>query len=322
MGDPRLLWRGSWTSAELASRYPPALHHPHKVLVHQIACPPGSPSLGTVEVTRWQADALFGRVPALPQVTSQPGFFDYRAAAAPSIAWYLNFADPHVFAYYGGPLFAQDEMQVAEHPALASVRAAMAASAEPAARPLTTEGPDATPVLVRNVERRGRVATDPNPAEGRPEGLYGNAFARADAEAVRRATTRLEPAPASNIIAMAAPGYGSGRYTRETVEQILLTAHTGFRAAVLECSGHAEIHTGFWGCGAFGGNRVVMTCLQLMAGALAEVEAMVFHTGPDATGFAEGSDLARQLTGECGSVDEMIDGVIKLGFLWGQSDGN
>lgn len=186
MADPKLLWRGSWTSAELASKYPPTLVHPHKI--------------------------------------------DYRAAGAPTTAWYLNFADPHVFAYYGGPLFAQDEMQVAEHPALASVRSAMAASADEAAKPLTAEGPVATPVLVRNVERRCRVDTEPNPAEGRPHGLYGNVFARSDTKAIRRATTRLDPAPASNIIAMAA--------------------------------------------------------------------------------------------GEGGSADEMIDGVVRHGFMWGKSDGN
>lgn len=35
---------------------------------------------------------------------------------------YVNFADPNMFVAYAGPLFAQDEIQVMEHPTLASVR--------------------------------------------------------------------------------------------------------------------------------------------------------------------------------------------------------
>ncbi len=43
------------------------------------------------------------------------------------------------------------------------------------------------------------------------------------------------------------------------------------------------IHTGFWGCGAFGGNRVLMTTLQILAAEMAGLERVVFHTG-DASG--------------------------------------
>jgi hypothetical protein len=44
------------------------------------------------------------------------GLFDYGPAEPGIVAWHLNFADPHVFFGYGGALFAQDEIQVAEHP--------------------------------------------------------------------------------------------------------------------------------------------------------------------------------------------------------------
>jgi hypothetical protein len=47
------------------------------------------------------------------------------------------------------------------------------------------------------------------------------------------------------------------------IEFVLATAFTGFSAARLESarlnpSPVVAIHTGFWGCGAFGGNRVLM----------------------------------------------------------------
>jgi hypothetical protein len=78
---------------------------------------------------------------------------------------------------------------------------------------LTVERGRPTPVLVADVARRCRIATDPNLREGRPEGLYGNAFACASEDSVRRAATRIDPPTLSNIIAIAAQT-GSGRYTR------------------------------------------------------------------------------------------------------------
>lgn len=38
------------------------------------------------------------------------------------VDWHINFADFHLFGFYEGGLFAQDEMQVAEHPILGSIR--------------------------------------------------------------------------------------------------------------------------------------------------------------------------------------------------------
>lgn len=36
--------------------------------------------------------------------------------------WWVNFADPILFVAYAGRLFAQDEIQVAEHPALGHLK--------------------------------------------------------------------------------------------------------------------------------------------------------------------------------------------------------
>ncbi len=162
----------------------------------------------------------------------------------------MNFADPHLFIAYTSGLFAQDEMQVAEHPALGALREALVSDGHEA---VTMEHDRPTPVLVVGVERRCRVATDRKAAEGRPESLYGNAFARATEDGVRRATTRLDPPTVTNVIAMAAPGFGAGTYNETQIHSILTTAFTGFRAAVLEsepAQGPEAIpvaHTGFWG---------------------------------------------------------------------------
>jgi Poly (ADP-ribose) glycohydrolase (PARG) len=49
----------------------------------------------------------------------------------------------------------------------------------------------------------------------------------------------------------------------DAIEYVLVTAFTAFRAAALESArsrgagSPVVVHTGFWGCGAFGGHRVL-----------------------------------------------------------------
>src|SRR2546427_2700180 len=78
-----------------------------------------------------------------------------------ALEWYVNFADPHLFVAYGSALFAQDEMQVAEHPALGALKEALDAQGHDA---VTVENGRLTPVLVMGAERRCRVTTDRSPA--------------------------------------------------------------------------------------------------------------------------------------------------------------
>jgi hypothetical protein len=329
---PEPLDRLVFDATELVYAYPPVIHDANKRVVYDIACPPDRPLAGEIVYTRWPAFQLPERVVprrALEILESRPGIYDYAPAAGlpGAVEWHVNFADPRLFCGYGTSLFAQDEMMVAEHPALGALREALRASGRPA---VTEDDTGPTPVLVAGVERRCRVATDVDPAAGRPRGLYGNEFGIASAEVVAAATTPLDPPTITNVIAMAAPAYGVGRYTRETIERILVTAYTAFRAAVAESGRLAPgapvvVHTGYWGCGAFGGNRVLMTVLQLVAGAMAGVARVVFHTaGPVGASSLEeavgvlAEDLATE--GETATT-EFLDRVAGLGFEWGMSNG-
>jgi len=238
-----------------------------------------------------------------------------------------------LFGYHGGPLLAQDELQVAEHPALGSLRDAMDDSDVPYMVPLTTENARRTPVLIRGVERRCRIATEPDAAAGRPDGLYGNRFARANAETVARAVTPLIPPTITNLIAMEAPSLGRGLYTPSQVEDVLTNAVTGFLAARLETEAaglrEAVVHTGFWGCGAFGGNRTLMPMLQLVAAQMAGLSRLVFHTadGAGTKDFRQALALHEALGGgvagrDADAVSRLIDDIVGQGFRWGESDGN
>jgi hypothetical protein len=324
--------RRSFDAAALMASQPPRVHNANKQVVLDIACPPGAGHRGTIGYTRWAAMELPESVDPVPPdlVLPMPGFFDYRPVIGgqDAVEWHLNFADPHLFGYYGGGLLAQDELQVAEHPGLAAIKQALTA----AGVETWTDGPAGpTPVLVTGVERRVAIATDPDPAAGRPHDLYGNAFAAADPGVVRRATTPIDPPTASNLVAIAALAGGRGRYTRDHIHRTLVTAYTGFRAAVLESErliggpARVAVHTGYWGCGAFGGNRVLMAMLQVLAARMAGLERLVFHTGGpggDAP-LVDALSLLAELAG-AGAMEttDLLAAIVARGFNWGISDGN
>lgn len=302
--------RRTYDAAALLRDHPPELRHPHKQLVFGLACPPGARHAGTITVTRWRGDALPARCElAATERVCERGHYQYDGQPG---VWHVNFADPQLFYAYGGPLLAQDELQAAEHPALGAIREALLAEGDEA----LTVSDVPTPVLVAGVERRCALDTS--------DGLYGNAFARAPEAAVRQALTVLDPPPRSNLIAMAAPAGGRGRYTLDQLATVLVTAYTGFAAARHETAGApVEIRTGFWGCGAFGGNRRAMTLLQLLAARLAGVDRVRFYAF-DERGAADFGAAAADLDGVLGPEQtlDVLARVAALGYTWGQSDGN
>jgi hypothetical protein len=324
-----LLLRRTYDAAELVRAYPPQRLTVRKQAVVDRVAPPDRPPAGSLEVTRWEA----GDLPAVATAAATaidvvPGWFEYPVdTPAGEDHWHLNFASSVAFATYAMALFAQDEMQVLEHPALMSVHEALKAGA---ALPRTVVGDRTpTPVLVRGVERRCAIDTAPDARAGRPRGLYGNEFERAHPDAIAQATRVLDPPSRSNILAIEAPAYGSGRYAREEIAFILRTAWAGFAAAGL-ASGERDparsvIHTGFWGCGAYGGDRLLMTLLQCVAARLAGVDRLVFHAGSDVPVASEGVRLAAGLVaagGEPLGVAALVADVERLGLMWGASDGN
>jgi hypothetical protein len=326
-------YRFQFDAPSLLRDHPPYFRNANKDLLFHLAYPDGQPTPAMIQVTRWPKTAPTGPVVLSPMpVELRPDFYDYQPAADPQamLEWHVNFADPNLFYGYSSGLFAQDEMQVAEHPLLASVRQALL-DRRLEVRANGHNG--AAPVLVRNVERRLSIATHPDPAAGRPHGLYGNRFATAPADAVRKAARRIDPPTFSNIIAMAAPAGGFGAYMPQQIDGIFLTAHTAFAAAVHESTqGGANplqtlIHTGFWGCGAFGGNRHMMIILQAMAARTAGVCRLVLHVGDN-----HGIESARhaleivenlvQTNGPMPDHTPLIDAIARLGLRWGNNDGH
>jgi hypothetical protein len=226
--------RYKFGARDIVSRYPARIENANKAAVFALTSPVGAEHSGTITFTRWRQMPLpvtVSRESGRPALELREDFFTYDVPPGGQTDWHLNFAHRDLFSFYGSALFAQDEMQVAEHPALASLRHALL---DIGARPLSVEGGVPTPALITGVERRCAFATDPNPDEGRPRGLYGNAFSSGTEEAVRTATKIIDPPTASNILAIEAPAHGNGRYKHKEIDFILSSAATGFSAAVRE----------------------------------------------------------------------------------------
>lgn len=293
------------------------MRHPNKQIVFDLACSPDSIHSGLVELTRWAAAALPERVElAATDIAPVADVYDYGDLDG---VWHVNFADPELFVAFASSLLAQDELQCAEHPALCSLRIALLDEGQPAR---TEDEGAATPVLVTGVERR--VALDTSV-------LYGNRFAAASPSIVRAHTRVLSPPTRTNLIAIAAPTGGPGPYWRRQIDHILTTAYTGFAAAAYESrrlwpDALVEIRTGFWGCGAFGGNRTLMTMLQLLAARLATVDRLRFYTVtpsgmPDFSAGAGALEdvLARGTPGE--PLDTLLERIADLDLEWGVGNG-
>ncbi len=323
------LQRRTYPAAELVRQHPAVLRNENKQVFFSIACPPGAVHAGRLEYSRWPEIPLPRHVDPVRGaglVILRDGHYDYQPILDPGVGveWHVNFADPNLFYAYGSAFFAQDEIQIAEHPILGSLREALVADGQPTT---TRENGRPAPVLVMGAERRVSIEAVPGSEKGGPSWLYGRAFAAATPDAVRQATTRIDPPTISNIIAMAAPYGGSGRYRREEIDLAICTAYTGFRAAVLESRRSAGpdtqvvIHSGFWGCGAFGGNRVMMTLLQSLAADMAGVARLVFHVGDPSnrTQVEDSLALARDLAAAADTA-EVIARVDALGMMWGHGD--
>ncbi|CAF1161484.1 unnamed protein product [Didymodactylos carnosus] len=250
--------------------------------------------------------------------------------------WYLNFAHTRLFVAYSGSLFAQDEMQVAENPYLPMLLEEITLKSQniievtPLTR--TTQGP--TPILILNSPRTVSVAVNRNVEEGRPDGLYGNAFGKASLDAIKKATTHLNPPTMINLIAMEAPPSGYGTYSREQIVHIFQTAYTGFFAAREESESGKKcvIHTGLWGCGAYGGNKILMTILQILAARVARIDVIIYHIMPHESTqvyYDALKLLDEDLIPQCSDTSQhgidlldMVELIYNYKFKWGESDGN
>ena len=84
-----------------------------------------------------------------------------------------------------------------------------------------------------------------------------------------------------------------------------------------------RIHSGHWGTGAFGGNRVLMAAAQILAARCAGISELVYHSLDDdgVAAFDKGVRIASDVP-EGATLADMVALLDARGFSWGTSDGN
>jgi hypothetical protein len=300
---------------DLSLRYPPRFTHPHKIAIFRAKCPEGAQLTGSVSLSRWK-----GVGPCADNVA-------YGQSRQGATDWWVNFAAGDLFEFYADRCFAQDEVQVFEHPVLASVREAMIAAGDSTR---VTDWGNPTPILIRNAERRIRFHTEPRPDLGRAHWLYGRNFSHAPLAEVMDAAEVLDPPQRSNILVIEAPAYGRGEYRATELRMAIVAAFSGFLAARRETEATQPgsacvIHTGFWGCGAYGGNHVLMTAIQLLAAEAAGVDTLVYYLWDEhgQERFRQGEQLAVELRTESPGYESkaLIAAFLSRKFRWGTGNG-
>ena len=323
-------FRCEWAAMDLSLRYPPRFTHPHKIAIFRAKCPEGAQLTGSVSLSRWKGvgpcadNVASGR---LPTVETRDAGFPYGQSRQGATDWWANFAAGDLFEFYADRCFAQDEVQVFEHPVLASVREAMIAAGDSTR---VTDWGNPTPILIRNAERRIRFHTEPRPDLGRAHWLYGRNFSHAPLAEVMDAAEVLDPPQRSNILVIEAPAYGRGEYRATELRMAIVAAFSGFLAARRETEATQPgsacvIHTGFWGCGAYGGNHVLMTAIQLLAAEAAGVDTLVYYLWDEhgQERFRQGEQLAVELRTESPGYESkaLIAAFLSRKFRWGTGNG-
>lgn len=246
--------------------------------------------------------------------------------------FWLNFGDQNLFFAYAGSLLAQDEVQTLEFPELAGALEYMNGTASCAIEPYTLLYGQPRPILFSGVHRMGALTLGPSAIC--PQGLYGNNFEYATPHEVEQ-SLKVFPWPSDqkyNILSMSALGYLSGTYTKDQIQVYIYTATLAFSMCRWHCNENAGqegkrviIHTGNWGCGAFGNNLELMSMVQYAAALLAGVSDIVFHTFDSHSEKVTNHAIQRfrALIEEHGemTMDQVVDVLVSQNLTWGESNG-
>ena len=253
--------------------------------------------------------------------------------------WYMNFADGALFGYYGNCVFAQDEHQVAEHTLCAHLREYLVAlDFVEHLSPDTTRNAKLaseldlslipTPCLIESIPHLAKINIDPKSNCN----LYGNKFRCASRKKLIENVEILKaPFQLHNILAIMAPVCECNEekyYTENEITNALITAYSGFCAVRRQVSSdqQVKIHTGLFGCGAFGGDPVLMIAVQCIAARLSGIDHLVLHSFEDrnVASITKGVKLANDKIWPLGTISfltEIVACLLKEKFEWHSGNG-
>lgn len=246
-------------------------------------------------------------------------FYDYRKARSGEDTWFVNFADPQLFVAAEGALFAQDEIQTLEMPLLAAFRRYIDSNHIGGFAPYTSYCGNPTPYLFKSVPYWIKVDTRPLLRNGTRGNIYGNNLLTASDKEIEAGIRTVDGEYRVNVLAIAAPRFGSGKYSKDDITLVLRTLLCAFSAVRAQSTGRIVIHSGNWGCGAFGGNPELMYLAQMYAASVCGIDELVLHdTKPEVEDSIQ--ELKRMQDGM--KLADVVENLYSKGYEWKESDGN
>jgi len=302
---------------QLMSQFPPVCESLRQRFVFELAGAISPAPGGQLHVARWSEAGHQEDVVGASTFRVEPRPFAYpKSAIEHEVHWHVSFADPQL-AQTGDPsIVEQDALQTAEHPALGSLHEALAAQRQPLQA--GTSALATSPITITGVERRCAITCPP-----------GHLLSQASARELRSATRILTSPTASNILAMGALPQRFGRYRLSEIPAILKVAMTSFNAARVESRrldaavSRTVIHTGFWGCGIFRGNCMLMTILQALAADNVGVDLVFWAFDKAGARIARaGLTHYKSLASGRVSIPELMAELEADGYGWGFAEAN
>lgn len=310
--------------ADLIKNYPPKYDCQRKAQLYNKALRYHKSQRGIIKVSRWtynkdrKAPITFEKNPV--EISIDNNFFRYDDSYENQKTWWLNYADENLFGYYSSDLFAQDEIQTLEHPLLGSIVEYLDENDLQDLKTKTEEKDFVSPYLIENAPYWIKIDTSPILKDGTVGNLYSWNFVDASEEEVNAGISIIQKEIKNNIIAMAAPSRGKGEYTKEQLTRSLETVIVAFGAAKkISNTNKFEkciIHTGNWGCGAFGNSKELMYLVQILGASVVGVDKLVFHSVDE-----EIFNLAKNKFNNC-DVNDIIGYLQNQHYQWRESDNN
>ena len=299
---------------------------------------------GELEISRWVFNEdPFEEACDFPNntiISTDPEYYNYKKDVSKKgrYVWYVNFADYNLFGFYDLDMFSQDEIQTLEHPLLAASLRMLTENHFAHMEPYTalSRNKVPSPYLVENVPYWISVNTSVV-RRGVVHNLYGHDFITAKESIANAGVKNVSKEINDNIIAIAAPdNCHNQEYSVQDIKYIMTTLLSSFSAAVQQgkAKGNSTIviHTGNWGCGAFGADPVLMYLTQFIAAAMIGVDELVFHA-PMEEQFNKAKELfnefktnvvdagKEEVRGKICSLKQIVDFLLNYKFKFGTSNG-
>ncbi len=280
-----------------------------------------SGEITVTHVTGNQAEMAYVTLEKKPfTLTLDNGFYDYTKAREGEDTWFVNFADPVLFVACLRSLFAQDEIQTLEMPLLAAFKNYIESRSIGGFAPLTNAYGNPTPYLFKDVPYWISINTSPVLKDGSVESIYGNNFMYASDEAIEAGIRTFDGDLRCNVLAISAPAGNYGRYTEDDLTELMKTLFCSYSAVREQAEGKVVIHSGNWGCGAFGGNKELMYLTQIYAASVCGIDEIVLHA-VDEKVFERSKSLYEYMDKRMRFAD-VVAFLHSRKFEWGESDGN